>query len=156
MNIKPKNLDVCYIFSRTEQAKRHCKDVIESANAIQNDTKKEERLQQAECKACFYLRGRIGGNVMTNVDCSACGKQMHFSNTSVDTVCKDCAKKHNLCKRCGGDIDMKNRRNRVEILRIGSAIGKSESSFDQKRAEIEQKINQGARLTTHRLHLTQE
>ncbi|MGB4497955.1 MAG: hypothetical protein WBI40_04585 [Methylococcaceae bacterium] len=29
-------------------------------------------------------------------------------------------------------------------------------NFDQKRTETEQKINQGARLTTRRLHLTQE
>jgi hypothetical protein len=37
-----------------------------------------------------------------------------------------------------------------------NSIVDSENNFDQKRTETEQKINQGARLTIHRLHLTQE
>lgn len=37
-----------------------------------------------------------------------------------------------------------------------NSIVDSDSDFEQKSAETEQKINQGARLTTRRLHLTQE
>ena len=33
-----------------------------------------------------------------------------YSSTNTDRLCMDCAKKHHLCKHCGGDISMRARR----------------------------------------------
>ena len=53
---------------------------------------------------------RIGGAAMTRWTCAFCGKQAWCGNTAVDVLCHDCAAEHGLCKHCGADIDLKNRR----------------------------------------------
>jgi hypothetical protein len=93
----------------TERAKQYCQDLYARADEVANDNRQDEREKAQECKACFYMP-RIGGCVMTTQPCMCCGKEVMFSSTATDRLCLDCAKKHSLCKRCGGDISMRSRR----------------------------------------------
>ena len=68
-----------------------------------------ERHAKQLCVKC-YLADRIGGAVMTDRQCGLCGTLMHFGNTNTDVLCPACAKENLLCKHCGADIDLKNRR----------------------------------------------
>lgn len=84
-------------------------DRIERAKLLIDDPKKVERNKKQECVVCFYLP-RFGGASMTTTECAICSKEMSFGSTAVDIICYDCANKNNLCKCCGADIDLKNRR----------------------------------------------
>ena len=88
--------------SRRSYLKR-CEDTL-------NDVNKKERIEKQECIYCFYLDSRVGGSCMTTSYCGICNKTLHSGNTNTDALCIDCAKKHKLCKHCGGDINLKSRR----------------------------------------------
>lgn len=68
-----------------------------------------ERLKESFCQLCYYS-SRIGGCMMTSQQCGMCEKVMGFGNTCVDVLCKECALKHKLCRRCGGSVTGKQRR----------------------------------------------
>lgn len=64
------------------------------------------------CGYCAVFRpDRIGGAMMTTACCAICEKNMMFSSTNTDVLCSECAVKNQLCKHCGGDVELKNRRN---------------------------------------------
>lgn len=109
----------CYISDKPRQTKvdllsvqmvshgnRATIDVYRAAIA---DGKRAERINSCLCRRCYYARGRIGCHVMTDALCGLCDTIMHFGNTCVDVLCVQCATAHKLCKRCGSDIDDKNR-----------------------------------------------
>jgi len=96
--------------SASHYSGEHVKVAIELAKKLEADPDKKKRLQAQECKSCFYVLGKLGCAAMTSRECSCCGKDMMFGSTCTDALCLDCAKKHGLCKHCGGDIDMKQRR----------------------------------------------
>lgn len=73
------------------------------------DLNKDSRIKEQECRYCFY-QDRIGGAAMTNNNCENCEKEMMFGSTSTDCTCLACAQSLGLCKHCGGDIDMKTKR----------------------------------------------
>lgn len=75
------------------------------------DPKRKQRLQAQECVVCFG-GSRIGGSAVTFRQCAHCDERLNSGNTNCDVLCIDCAKKAQLCKHCGADIDLKNRRKR--------------------------------------------
>lgn len=93
----------------THLAKAQCESVINQAENIKGDRYKEARLKSQFCKACFYS-SRIGGQAMTTRPCMSCGSPELYSSTATDKLCLACAQEGNLCKRCGGDIDLRERR----------------------------------------------
>lgn len=109
MEQRPSIMNVSNMLSATERAKQRVSDMLQLADDLKNDPRKEERLARCECPACFYF-SRIGGAAMTRRLCMSCGKIELYGSTNTDALCPDCAKEHSLCKHCGGDLDMRTRR----------------------------------------------
>lgn len=78
----------------------------------QHDPAKKARLEKQECVACFYSGSRIGGATVTTRQCGLCDESLLSGNTNVDVLCVGCARRAQLCRHCGADIDLKNRRKR--------------------------------------------
>lgn len=85
-------------------------DILARAEKIKEDAQKDIRVSEQECKACFYVRSKVGGSAMTSRACMCCGSDVLYGSTCTDVLCKDCAKENKLCKHCGGDINMKVRK----------------------------------------------
>ena len=111
MEARRKIIDRAYIERRNFDHKdriRHYKGWLER---VTEDSRRKQRLAEQECVICFE-GSRIGGSAVTKWTCAFCGKQGWAGNTAVDVLCQDCATEHGLCKHCGADIDLKNRRKR--------------------------------------------
>lgn len=106
---KAPNMNRCNMTAWTERAKARVNDWIKLANDVTLDARQAERIKRHECKACYY-GGRVGGGAMTEQKCMSCGKDELYSSTATDVLCMPCAEKHSLCKRCGGDLEMRARR----------------------------------------------
>lgn len=106
---KSPNMSRCNMVAWTERAKARVNEWLKLANAASYDERQTERIKRHECKACYY-GGRVGGSAMTKQSCMCCGKDEVYSSTDTDTLCMPCAVKHSLCKRCGGDLEMRTRR----------------------------------------------
>lgn len=98
------------IRSATYLAQRRCDSVVKMAQAIKEDTRKEAREQASLCKACFYSEGRLGGAAMTTRPCALCDTEEMYGSTATDPVCLACARQHELCKQCGGDLHLRSQR----------------------------------------------
>lgn len=85
------------------------KDHFDRMTRMVNDVTCDQRRDAQECPVCFYSQ-KIGGASMTESKCSMCGKELIFGNTNTDELCIGCATVHGLCKHCGGDIELKQRR----------------------------------------------
>lgn len=96
---------------KTDQAKHRYNYIMNLAETLHDDPKKDERLKAQECKVCFYTT-KVAGNRVTSTTCTLCETQLTHATTSCDALCIVCAKENNLCKHCAGDIDMKQRRNK--------------------------------------------
>ena len=97
--------DLAHVLSSTGWAQEYvnkCKQVVE-------DPDKAIRLESQECVACFYS-SKIGGSVVTSRPCGSCEAMIHCGNSCIDRLCMDCAQKYRLCKHCGADINLRNRR----------------------------------------------
>jgi len=92
-----------------EWANTLAKDRLEWAKRLIEDAEKDERKQKQECVVCYFSK-RVGGAMTTKVECAYCDRVMTFGNTCTDVMCIDCARKRRLCKHCGADIELKNRR----------------------------------------------
>src|SRR5690349_20645993 len=103
---RPKIMNVGNMISNTEWAKRRVNDWLDLADMARKDSRKEDRLARHECIGCFY-GVRIGGAAITQQPCMCCNVAQTYTSTATDALCMDCAKEHSLCKRCGGDLDMK-------------------------------------------------
>lgn len=69
------------------------------------DDKKDIRQTEKLCIFCYYT-SVIAGDAFTNSKCFRCNIEMTFSSTSTDKYCLNCATIHNLCKHCGADINL--------------------------------------------------
>lgn len=78
-------------------------------NKIKNydeDSKIIKRKEKCECKYCTYINNdRIAGQAFTSSNCKGCNKKLDFPSTDTDEYCLDCAKKINVCKHCGSEMD---------------------------------------------------
>lgn len=106
MEQRPQVMNEGNMIGATERAQQRVKAWIEHAAEVQTDARKPERLARLECKACFYA-SRIGGAAMTYRPCMCCGSRELYSSTSTDVLCAPCATAGDLCKRCGGDREMR-------------------------------------------------
>ena len=105
MRIESRPLDLCEVLYRSTTAR----EMVDLCRRQGNDEDKAARILAQECQGCFYLR-KAGGAMMTSRQCGLCDTEVHSCNTCIDRLCTDCARKNRLCKHCGGDIDMKQRR----------------------------------------------
>lgn len=104
MKIDHKKLDLEAVRHRTYMQKSR----LESYKKHIDDPDKKKRIEEQECVICFY-GSKIGGQAITETNCSICETAMHFGSTNTDMLCKACAKDHTLCKHCGADINYKQR-----------------------------------------------
>lgn len=97
------------IIQSTCFAKEIAQDLISKVDNFQNDNEKFKRKESCLCKTCYYINNsRIGGASITTIVCGICEDVMTFSSTSIDKICKPCARLNRLCVQCSGDIGMKN------------------------------------------------
>ena len=73
------------------------------APELEADARKEERLAEQQCKYCFY-RLAIAETTRTARPCACYGRQQRYNTADADALCIECATRHSLCRRCGGDI----------------------------------------------------
>ncbi len=94
----------------TDNARRLVKSLRAEFATLDRDKDRVTRMQRHWCKACHYVVGRYGGQVMCSRECGICGEDVDSGNTAtLPVLCLECGKKNRLCCRCGGDIDMINR-----------------------------------------------
>jgi ribosomal protein S27E len=110
MRTNKKKCDNATIEWATYMSKNRMASTIDRAEKFKQDPEVEKRHEEQECQVCFYEKGRVGGAAMTEIECALCNKTTVFPSTNTDILCPECAKEHNLCKHCGGDIDSKKRR----------------------------------------------
>ena len=109
MEQRPQVMNKGNMISATERAQQRVKAWIAHAAEVQADARKAGRLTSLECKACFYS-GRIGGAAMVYRPCMCCGGRELYASTATDVLCAPCAIAGDLCKRCGGDRELRTRR----------------------------------------------
>lgn len=85
-------------------------ELVERAKSLAEDRQRGQRIAEGLCPACYYLRVRVGGSAITRRPCGACGEPQTYASTATDVLCSPCAKSYGLCRRCGADLDYKNRR----------------------------------------------
>ncbi len=79
---------------------------VHRAAAYMIDSEREKRIAQRSCRYCFHFRGgEMSGQAFTNWACGVCGKENMHPNTGTPKVCAKCSCAHELCVRCGGDIE---------------------------------------------------
>lgn len=103
--MRKKKIDRVSIMNSNTMAKRR----LEYAKKLISDPEKDQRLKDQLCVSCKYT-ARVGGSMVTHSECAICSKDMVFSSTAVDFLCQECAKKNYLCKCCGADIALRDRR----------------------------------------------
>lgn len=89
----------------TASARRRIESTLKLAEKLTNDPDSDHRHEHSLCKACHYFT-QIGGAAMTEKPCAACGADQMYGSTNTDNLCVPCAKTNNLCKHCGGHMDL--------------------------------------------------
>lgn len=110
MTIRKLVLSKSNILSATAMSKRWVESYKKKALALIEDKDKAKRIEACLCLSCYYLSNHIGGAAMTRRECACCDKEMLFSSTYTDALCKACARDNFLCKHCTADIDLKIRK----------------------------------------------
>ncbi len=105
--------------SDTYQMKEFGEERVRCAAAYILDANKEKRLKEFECKSCYYFRrGGMAGQAFWNWSCAVCGEDQMHHNTNTPRVCFSCCDTHQLCQRCGGDIEQRRRKQKwVELTK---------------------------------------
>ena len=80
----------------------------ESCRKVVEDPERAERLAKPECVLCHYYFSHAGVGIKKD-ECGLCGKEMRGSS-NMDLLCPECAREHRLCRHCGADLELKNRR----------------------------------------------
>jgi hypothetical protein len=100
MNVNPEELR-----RSTHMARMRVENAVRLASEITQDSRKQERLAAQRCKACFYFVG-VAGAAMTSRPCGLCGENQMYGSTSASALCTPCGAAHQLCRHCGGDLEM--------------------------------------------------
>ena len=103
-------LDLNAIQMATLYAQRHIEGTRKRLARAEIDDGRVARLAQRECVVCFYMRGGLAGQAFTDWKCNACGVDGNYPNTAVPRFCNACSDKFEICVRCGGDIELRQRR----------------------------------------------
>jgi len=92
----------------TYRARHRTEEFLEKARRATADSERADRLKAQLCVCCFYIAyPRIGGAALTTQPCGACQKPQVYASTATDVLCVECARSHELCKRCGADIELR-------------------------------------------------
>jgi hypothetical protein len=95
----------------TSLSRQHRASVTEKVQRMEQDVDRDARLEAGECLTCYYLRRpRVGGSAMTTWWCGLCGTPCRHGSTAVPKVCPPCSDANHLCRECGGDLDLRDRR----------------------------------------------
>ncbi len=84
----------------------------EIIHKVEKDRDKKQRLEAQLCPMCHYQGRMLACQAVTERQCAFCETMIRSGNSNVDVLCPTCARTAQLCKRCGCDIDLKNRRKR--------------------------------------------
>jgi hypothetical protein len=104
--IEPDEL-VRHILRITHRNKVSVAASLERARRLASDEDREKRLNVLLCPYCYYAPATLHGAAMTYTNCRCCDGQIISGSTHTDEFCPACAKKHNMCKECGADLDLK-------------------------------------------------
>lgn len=101
----------------TDHAIHYGEETVRRAIEYLADDKRKERRAAGKCRLCFYVWvSRIGGAAITTQPCGVCGKEVMYGSTATDKLCPFCAVKHQLCKQCGADVELRPRRKYKEVV----------------------------------------
>lgn len=89
----------------TDRARARTSRLIEDARNLAEDTSRQQRLDAQKCSSCFYI-AQIGGAAMTSQACMCCHQDQLHASTNTDVLCLSCAHELQLCRHCGGDLEM--------------------------------------------------
>lgn len=109
-------VDRCSIQNENMYAHERIDLTIRMALRYATDPEKTARRAKQLCMVCYYRESVMAGQAACKAQCGICDEVMLFSNTNTDALCCQCAKNHELCKHCGADIELKDRRNRKVII----------------------------------------
>lgn len=70
-----------------------------------SDSEPIHRKDKIECKFCYYIDSKVGGDGFVISYCENCSTRITNTSTCVDNLCRACANKLILCKHCGADMD---------------------------------------------------
>lgn len=101
--------DRLLLLNATARANKRCNDALELARKLIEDPERKERLAAQRCKACFYFRS-MSGSACTTQPCACCATPETFGSTNTSVLCIPCAKEHSLCRHCGSDLELRERR----------------------------------------------
>lgn len=65
---------------------------------------------EIKCKGCLIRPPRLALQAFTYQRCMCCLKDELYSSSATDVLCEQCATENRLCKQCGADIDLNERR----------------------------------------------
>lgn len=105
-------MDVRGIELHTSMSLERIKRMRKSLAHYEIDDRRESRLKAGECKTCYYTRTTIAGQAFSQRECKTlgCNELTRHSNTDVPDFCQVCSEKYGICRRCGGDLEQKERR----------------------------------------------
>ena len=92
----------------TSQSLKQVEHILELAGKFAMDMQKTDRTGEKnnKCICCFYS-SRIAGAAITISHCGICGEKLMAGSTDTNRLCLACAKEHDLCEHCGGDVNLK-------------------------------------------------
>jgi hypothetical protein len=122
---EPKRMDPEAVLQQTRTQLGRKADYLHRAQYLDVDAVQFDRWREQLCPICFYLPVRIAGQAMTERPCGICGRFVMYGNTATDVLCPECAQRHELCKRCGADIDLRHNR-KLEPWPIDASLGPAE------------------------------
>lgn len=117
-----KRMDPEAVLQQTRRQLGRKADYLYKAQYLDADVNLLDRWDEQLCQLCFYLPDQIAGHAMTERPCGICGRHVTYGSTLTDVLCLSCAVKHELCKRCGADIDLDHNQER-EPWPIDASLG---------------------------------
>ena len=104
-------VDAQSVVRATFKARKRAEHVLYAARGLKEDHEQAIRHSVQLCPCCFYvLHSQVAGSAITHARCGLCLTECTYPSTLVDRLCSPCAKKNELCKRCGADIDLRENR----------------------------------------------
>ena len=79
---------------------------------LTTDSDRRRRTAKQVCIVCYYIKNHA---LIGDGGCKVCGKRTKWVDGYEPAVCKRCAKKHGLCRICGGDIKLDGKRREYEF-----------------------------------------
>lgn len=113
-----KKIDAVAVLFQTTQNDIYIRERIKEAHAMEHDTDRVARRKDCLCKFCHYRGSVIAGQAFTDGECGICRTPIQSSNTYIPVLCRDCAKKHSLCRQCGADMELRTRRRKFDFPKV--------------------------------------